>query len=975
MTMSTARVVRTLAVLAVVWPTAPLVAQQTGAITGKAVDTSGLALPGVTVEARGDTLPAPRVTVTDGTGEYRMPALPPGTYSVTFDLSGMQSVTRQARVQLALTTVVDVTLGVAGLTEVVQVTASTTLVSRETTAITSAVSSDHIMSLPVGQEYRDLVKLIPGVQYTQDLVRGPSAGASGQDNVYKFDGVDVTLPLFGTLSAEPASHDIDQVSTVKGGARAVDFNRAAGFSIDSVSKSGTNRHAGQLGFQLQDNSMTAGLDTASQSQFEQDRAWLTANAGGPLIPDRLFFYGSYYRPTRTRDNRANLYGDLPQYTSRRHEGFGKLTLTPVNSLLVNTSWRESKREDKSDLFAANASATTGTGNEAKLRIITAEGSWVINARSTLTFKYTNFANRTLGLPDFIAAATPATQVGTRIDINGLDTLGRLGVPVPVAGQTAYNQFIQPLIDRYGYVQNGVRVGGGIAGYGAEINDQDFFRNAGQVAYDVTLGTGVRHDLHAGFQVYRDAEDLVRSSNGWGLISVPGGRLAPIAGTGQSAFYTARFQQQTIGAAPKIRSEYLSANVELNDTIRWKHLSVNLGVLLSRDTLFGQGLREDASTLSGYVSAPGNKYEMYKIPFSRMIQPRLGATWAYNGTDTVYVSFARYIPAASSLPRAASWDRNLIGTFIDAHFDANGVLFASVPVGSSSGKLFVEDMTPRRTDEWLVGTAKEIGPQWTARLYARYRKGSHFWEDTNNNARVAFNPPAGIPRDLYIPDLTQRLAQIGSGSTYVIAELDGAYTKYYEATLESEWRGRRAFVRGSYTWSRYRGNFDQDNSTTSNDANVFIGSSFIADGAGRQLWDFRDGILRGDRPHLFKLYGYHTLDWNASAGAYVIAQSGQPWETWSYLPYVALTTSTSDVSRYAERAGSRRSDAHWQLDLNYTQNLRLAPRANVQLALDLYNVVDKQTGYDIQPAFSSSLYGQPRFFYLPRTLQIAMRFQF
>src|SRR5690606_26524702 len=113
----------------------------------------------------------------------------------------------------------------------------------------------------------------------------------------------------------------------------------------------------------------------------------------------------------------------------------------------------------------------------------------------------------------------------------------------------------------------------------------------------------------------------------------------------------------------------------------------------------------------------------------------------------------------SLPRAASWDRNLIGTFIDAHFDASGALFAAVPVGSSSGKLFVEDMTPRTIDEFLVGTARQINPNLSMRAYARYREGSHFWEDTNNNARVAFNPPRSVPRELYIPDLSQRLAQI------------------------------------------------------------------------------------------------------------------------------------------------------------------------------------------------------------------------
>jgi len=973
--MAIARLLRPL--LAVCLVVVPLVAsaQQTGALSGRVTDTDGLALPGVTVEARADVLPVPRVSITGGNGDYRLPALPPGTYTITFALAGMQTVTREARVQLAQTTVADATLGVAGLTEVVTVTAGASLIDRGSSAISSSVSADQILALPVGQEYRDLVKLIPGVQYTEEQVRGPSAGGSGQDNVYQFDGVNVTLPLFGTLSAEPASHDIDQVTTIKGGAQAINFDRSGGFTIDSVSKSGTSRYQGMLSFQLQNNAMAAELESGSRSRYEQDRTWLTGNVGGPILQNRLFFYGSYYRPTRTRDNQANLYGELPAYESTRNEGFGKLTFTPSSAVLLNASYRDSKREDISDLFAANASATTGSGSESRLRIATVDGSWVINDRSFLTFKYTNFANRTQGRPDSLAGVTPSTQAGTRLDVTSLDSQGRLTVPMPVAGATAYNAFIQPLIDRYGSVQNGQRIGGGIVGFGAEFNDQDFFRNAGQVAYNITFGGNVSHDVHVGYQLYQDAEDLVRSSNGWGLISVPGGRLAPVAGTGQSAFYTARFQQQSIGVAPVIRSEYLSQSVEVNDTIRWQNWAFNVGVLMSNDTLYGQGLREDASTLSGYVSAPGNKYNMYELPFSKMIQPRVGATWAYNGNDTVYASYARYHPAASSLPRAASWDRNLIGTFIDAHFDAAGTLFAAVPVGSSSGKLFVEDMTPRTVDEFLVGTARQINPNWSMRFYGRYREGSHFWEDTNNNARVAFNPPAGIPRELYITDLTQRLAQIGSGSSYVIAELDGAYTKFYEATVESEWRGSRTFVRGSYTWSRYTGNFDQDNTTTGNDANVFMGSSFIADAAGRQLWDFRDGTLRGDRPHMLKVYGFYNLSWNASVGAFAVAQSGQPWEQWSFEPYRSLTTSTSSTSRFAEPAGSRRSDAHWQLDLNYTQNVRLAGRSSVQIALDLFNVLNNQTGYDIQPVRESSVFGQPRAYFDPRRLQIAARILF
>jgi hypothetical protein len=956
---------------------ATALAQQTGAIVGKVVDSTGGALPGVTVEARSDVLPSPRVTVTGATGEYRLPALPPGTYTLQYTLSGMQPVTRQAQVQLSLDTPVDVTLGVQAVSEVVNVMATTTLVDRGTATIKSALTSEQIRSLPVGQEYRDLIKLIPGVQYTQELTRGPSSGGSGQDNVYQFDGVNVTLPLFGTLSAEPASHDIAEITTVKAGARAIDFDRSGGFSVNTVSKSGTSRFTGMASFQFQTDNMSAERENRTLSRFDRDLGWLTLNAGGPLVPGQVFFYGSFYRPTQNRANRGNVYGAQPDYESRRNEGFGKVTLTPRPAILINGSYRYSDRLDKSDLFGQFTAPTAGTGNQAKLKIGIAEASWVVDSRSFVTFNYTHFSNLTQGRPDNVADVAVSADIGTRLDINRLDELGQLTVPTPVAGQAAFNAFIQPLIDRYGYIDpaDGLRKGGGIVGFGTQFDNDDFFRRAGQVGYNLTLGSTVTHELHVGYQRYVDSEDLDRSSNGWGAITVPGGRLAAIPGTGQSAFYTAAYSQQTGGRVPVIHSEYRSHNVEVNDTIRWNDVSINAGLIASKDTLYGQGLREDDSVLSGYTLAPGNKYKMYEIPFSKMIQPRTGATWTYNGVDTIFGSYARYNPAASSLPRAASWDRNLVQT-LQAHFDVNGVLFATTPLVASSGKLFVEDLTPRTIHEVVLGTARQFNNRWHGRAFWRYRKGSHYWEDTNNNARVLFQPPPEIPRELYIPDLTARLAQITSGSSYVIADLDTSFTKYYEFTLESEWRGGGTFVRGSYTWSHYYGNFDQDNTTgINNDMNTFIGSSNIGDGAGRQMWDNKLGDLRGDRPHLFKVYGFRALPWNASAGAYFVAQSGQPWEIHSYEPYIALTTNTNDSNRHAEPAGSRRTDAHWQLDLNYTQSVRLKERYNAQIVLDLFNVANKQTGYDIEPRFHMAAFQTPRRFYDPRRFQVAFRFLF
>jgi hypothetical protein len=288
------------------------------------------------------------------------------------------------------------------------------------------------------------------------------------------------------------------------------------------------------------------------------------------------------------------------------------------------------------------------------------------------------------------------------------------------------------------------------------------------------------------------------------------------------------------------------------------------------------------------------------------------------------------------------------------------------------------MDPPRYREMLIGTARQISPRWSMRLYGRYKKGDRFWEDTNNNARQAFAPPPGISTDLYIADLTQRLAQIGSGSSYVIAELDGAFTDYKEGTVETDFHGKKLTAHMSYTYSRYYGNFDQDNSTqaASNDANIFIGSSNIGDGAGHQLWNFKLGRLAADRPHSAKLFGSYELPWQGSVGFYAMAQSGQPWEAMDYHVYIPLVgTSTSDTNRYAETAGSRRTNPHAQLDLNYTQRYRLQRNYQVELRFDVFNVFNEQAGYNPQPSLNSSQFGLPQSFYDPRRAQLAVRLIF
>ena len=991
--------------LMVLCATVTVYAQQTGSLHGRVSASDGSALPGVTVEARSSALPQPRTSVTDGNGDYRLPALVPGSYTVQFTLSGMQTSSRKVEVLLGQDLPVDVKLGVAGVAENITVTAQATLVDKDSTAIQNGLSSAEIRSLPVSQEYKDLQKLIPGVMYSQDATRGPSGGGSGQDNVYLFDGVNVTMPLFGVLVAEPNTHDIAQFTVIKGGAKAIDFERAGGFEVDSVSKSGTNKFTGEVEYQIRRHSLVSDLKTGTNSKFDQDRSWSTVDFAGPILPDRLFFYGSYYHPLFTRTNQANNYGDLPSFKSTRSEEFGKLTFSPTSAILLNGSYRTSHRTDTGDIFGVSQAGTTGFGSETRLKIGTLEGSWVISPRSFGTVKYTDFKNPGTGRPDNFSSAVPNLAVGTHLDITNLPSLGLFTVPTLVTGNATQNAFVQPFINQYGFINSsGARQGGGLLGVASLAADDDnFYRKNGQFGYNLTLGSKITHDLHVGYQRYTDSEDRFQLSNGWGSITIPGGTVncpASICGTAKPAFFQAVVNQQGLGAAPTIHSEIHSQSFEINDTIHMNDWTFNLGVLDSSDTLYGQGLTS-ADNVAGFVKSPGTKYKMHTTPFKDMIQPRLGVTWAYNGQDTVYASVARYNPAANSDARAASWDRNLQQS-LNVYFDASGNLLGVDPVKSSSGKLFVPGIKPRQTVESLIGTAQQFSHGFSARVYGRYRKADRFWEDTNNNARILFGAGVdGVSPTLYIPDLSTKLAAIGSGSTYVIAQLDGAFTKYLEATSEGEWHGDKLNVHGSYTWSHYYGNFDQDNSSfnTANDAAIFIGSSNIGDGAGRQLWNYKYGDLRGDRRNVLKFDATYALPWHATTGAFAVYQSGQPYQLESFLPYAGLTTSTSDTNRYAEPAGRRKSPSHYQLDWKYTQDFRLVRGFNLQLIADVYNVFNKQTGYNYEtrvgtigtcnPATSSTCYytgltGAAAYlktapfaksFYDPRRLELAARVQF
>ncbi|WP_193161505.1 carboxypeptidase regulatory-like domain-containing protein [Microbulbifer hainanensis] len=955
---------------------ASVLAQQVGGITGHVSLDKGVEAEGITVKATSNVMPRGRTVVTNDDGDFKLPMLIPGVYTLTF--TAEDGTVRQVKTEVLLDqmTKVDVNLTpqVADGLEEVTVTGEAVTVGGNA-SLSDAIGADVIKGLPVGQDLRDLIKLAPGVQYTENSVRGPSAGGSGQDNVYKFDGVNVTLPMFGTLSAEPSSQDVEQISVERGGARAVGFNRSGGITVNTKNKSGTNEYKGSVEYKFQTADMREATDAGTKS--ETDHSWMTANVGGPIIEDQLFFYGSYYGPRESRDNKETAYGPTKDYSSERDEYYGKLTYAPIDNVLLNASYRTSDRVNQGASIGFYEDDSVSVGEESGQDILTLDGSWIVNDATTVSFQYSDYALETAGVPDTMLGVQPA--YGQSLDIANLDQMGYFSVPSLRADDPAWNDFVAPLIDQYGY---GNPDGGGAVGGYYQSNLQNFYRKNFEMALDHSLELGATsHEIHVGYQWSEGQEELARLSNGWGSIQVIDG--AADADAPDNAYFQGYTEQMSLVQAdgtrvPSINSFTESQNFEINDSISWGDFIFDIGFLISQDTLYGQGLRE-ANTLSGYEEAPGHKYEMYKVDWKDMIQPRLGVTWAYNGEDTVFASFAQYNPSASSLARAASWDRNSQAT-LDVYWDENGNYISSSPRSGSSGKLFADNLDPRRVDELTVGTTKDFDNGISLRSHIRYRESSHFWEDVWNGARTygcyGENDAYCVPDDiaakgLYIDNLDEMRDQIGSGSSFVIAEVDEGYTKYLEFSLEASWMGERTYLNASYTRSRYTGNVDQDNTTANNDQNIFIGSSNLMDGRGRMVWDNKDGTLSGDKPHLLKLFGQYTLDWNANVGAYFVYQSGQPWEAWDG----SLYGYSSGTIRYAEKAGSRRSDSHWQMDLNYTQNFNVYADYMLKFRADVFNVFNNQTGYSIDPYVDSATFGEPTRYYAPRRLQLSVGMDF
>ncbi len=160
---------------------APLFAQQLGTMAGVVKDPSGAVLPGVTVEVTSPALIEKlRTAVTDGSGQYRIVNLPPGTYAATFTLTGFSTVQHEGvEVSVAVNAQVNAEMKVGAVAETITVTGEAPVVDIQSAAQTRSVTAQAFKELPSGGSWIQMAALVPAVRASNTDVGGVLGDQTG----------------------------------------------------------------------------------------------------------------------------------------------------------------------------------------------------------------------------------------------------------------------------------------------------------------------------------------------------------------------------------------------------------------------------------------------------------------------------------------------------------------------------------------------------------------------------------------------------------------------------------------------------------------------------------------------------------------------------------------------------------------------------------------------------------------------------
>src|SRR5436190_22616355 len=314
----------------------PAVAQTTSNIEGTVKDPKGAVVPGAQIKASSSSLAVERAATSDADGVYRIAALPAGIYTVSVSRSGFaNSAFESVKLTVNRTITLDVQLEVGSVTGQISVTAEAVLIDPTTPATGTTVTPRQIRDMPVnGRNYLDLMQLVPGAVINRQANVGsdnstPVLGERAGNNNFMIDGQPNKNTVDGGAAAQFNQDTIAEFQVLTAGYKA-EFGQASGAIVNVITRSGNNQYhgIGSLFYRNDGLDSSNSIDPAITEPPALHRFDYSMAGGGPIIKDKIFFFGS---------------GERIHENCRLNFTFPKTGNTTVDTILRNFARRLPRR--------------------------------------------------------------------------------------------------------------------------------------------------------------------------------------------------------------------------------------------------------------------------------------------------------------------------------------------------------------------------------------------------------------------------------------------------------------------------------------------------------------------------------------------------------------------------------------------------------------------------------------------------------
>ena len=941
-----------------------------GSFAGQVLDTQGAAVPGATVTITGEE--GTKTFVTDGEGRFFAPFLTPGTYTVRIELSGFAPIERMVVARLGQRmTLADLELRVGGLTEVVQVSAAPPVVDVSTTTAGGILNSDVLRHLPVGRGLTDVLYMVPGVSDSSGVGRAnPSiAGASGLENAYIVDGVNIANSGYGGIGSYSIVHnslgsgvtsDFIRETQVKTAGFEAEFGQATGGVVNVVTKSGTNLfHGGAFGHMRPDaleaswkqiQTPNGTVNTTASTSFD-----VGVGAGGRIIENRLFFYSTY---NYVEDRRSFI----------APEGF------PLRSL------GEVERKRYSHSYAGKLSLQQGSNHRVDLSAF-GDPSKGPNGPQRAASRTGNAL-----LAADTARFSELTKYGTHSQTGRYDGILSSSWLLEASLSRSSNNFIEtPAVNQHQYTDSTVTPTRRFGGLGAFDIEQPGVNVQYQVKSTNILdaGAGGNHQIRYGISF----EDISFTRGGGrtgpsftlpnGTQTRDGASVTILPDPVFGRIY--RATRANFGPFPETHQDYMSFFIQ--DTWQLGRLTLRPGVRYEQQELIGGDppLCHEDDTRPGLGDGTGPAVHC-RFKWSGNWAPRLGATYDVvgNGRSKVYASWGRFYAKVPNDLAARSLSADAGITRADYFDEAlsrpvpEGVLAAGqtrhfILAGLHAAE-FDPDAKSTYQDEFLGGVEFELLPQTSAGIRYIHRNMPRILEDIGTAQMVLYD--MGVPGlesvEYFITNVNRNTKVFPSGSV-TQAHFEDPVHKYnaveltLDRRLENNWS---AFA--SYRWSRLTGNFEGFYRSDNNQSDPAITSLFdfptndpSYTEIGVPQFGYRGdirflgcslgcGTLPNDRTHQIKLFSTYAFG-DLSFGTGINAGSGRSLTELAANPNYA---NAGEIPLTRRGEGMRtvdgvreRSPMEFTIDLHADYALRFAGERAATILFDVFNLTNRRTATD------------------------------